>query len=90
MEVKEEQTIIKNACCICGNPNNINSHNILDNFIKYKDSFVPFVEVIRQTLNFEVSSNQCCDKFQGLKIFSKFRFRQKIIQWKFVDYAKTN
>lgn len=58
MEVNDEQTTFKPACCICGTAEFINSHNIIDKFIKFKDSFVPFAEVIRETLKFDVSSNQ--------------------------------
>lgn len=56
MDAIGEQRVTKNVCCTCGKPEMANSHNIVDNFIKYKDSFVPFVEVIQKTLNFEVSS----------------------------------
>lgn len=54
MEAKAEQNIIKTACCICANTSMLNSHLIVDNFIKFKDSFVPLTEIINKTLCFEV------------------------------------
>lgn len=56
MEVKEEQSIVKSACCVCGVEEVMSSCNIIDSFIKYKDSFVPFAVVVLETLNYEVSS----------------------------------
>lgn len=56
MELEQEQIRNINSCYICGSPEMLNSHYIFDSFIKYKDSFVSFFEVILKTLNFEVSS----------------------------------
>ena len=57
MEVKEEQTSNDTVCCICARTSATSSHQITDNFIKYKQTFVPFSEIIDQTLAFEVDFN---------------------------------
>lgn len=54
MEVKEELIAVSSLCCTCGSVETSGSINIADNFVKYKDSFVSFAQVIFQTLNFEV------------------------------------
>lgn len=79
MEAKEEQITIKNACCICGKPEMMNSHNIIDSFIKNKDSFVPFVEVIHTTLNFVVSSNLSCVMIRQLNPFLHAGFEREVL-----------
>jgi hypothetical protein len=60
MEVKEGQITNNLACCICAKSELLNSHHITDNFIKFNESFLPFSEIICQTLgkNFEVSFHE--------------------------------
>lgn len=55
MEAKVEQNAIGNACCTCGGSVEVRARNIFENFARFKGSLVPFAEIARGTLEFDVS-----------------------------------
>lgn len=74
MEVKEEQITNKFACCICTKSEELSSHHIIDNFIKYNESFVPFSEIIEHTVGFEVNFDDLSSvPLPEFKVFSAFQ-----------------
>jgi hypothetical protein len=44
----------ESSCCVCGRTGIDQYLRISDNFIQYKNELISFLEVIRQTLDFEV------------------------------------
>lgn len=45
----------ESSCCLCGRYGVDQYLRITDNFIKYNNKLISFIEVIRKTLDFEVN-----------------------------------
>lgn len=46
----------ESSCCLCGRQGVDQYLKVADNFIKYSGKLISFIEVIRKTLDFEVSA----------------------------------
>lgn len=46
----------ESSCCLCGRIGVDQYLRITDNFIKYNNNLISFIEVIRKTLDFEVKA----------------------------------
>lgn len=60
MNNKELRTIL-NTCYLCNEESN-NLTCISDNYIKFEDLYIPYCEILRDTLGFEVNINILEDK----------------------------
>lgn len=53
-ETVKIESVFEENYCICGHKNVDKFSNISDTFIKYRNQLISFVEIVRETLNFEV------------------------------------
>lgn len=89
MEVKEELNATSTLCCTCGSHEMGSPINIIDNFVKYRDSFVPFAQVIFQTLNFEVNFDSKIIIIGVIQLAISFRSARRSARWRCVTSVKS-